>query len=189
MTVQQRCWLVDGFQKSPPNVTGVWSKILKGLQIVTLLLPLPITTNIKHKGYEFILSCCSPNSHNVHSWPSCLGDSNFWSAGLSKSLGCYKTPSIAKIWWRSWQVSESGALVGWHWQWKTGILGDKPILVPFCEPQMSHGADLDRTQTSAMIGSRNNCLSKVSADCKTGNCVLYWDRWRMSGWFEIYTAL
>ena len=47
--------------------------MLKGLPLFTLLLHLPITKNIKHKGYEFTLSCCSPNSHNVHSWLSRLG--------------------------------------------------------------------------------------------------------------------
>jgi len=73
VTVQQRCWLVDGFQKSPVNISRLWSKISKGLPIVTLLLRLPCTKNTKHKGYEITLSCCSPNSRNANSWLSRLG--------------------------------------------------------------------------------------------------------------------
>ena len=46
--------MVDGFQKSPLNVTDVWSKILKGLPLVILLLPLPITK--KHKTHRVMNS-------------------------------------------------------------------------------------------------------------------------------------
>jgi hypothetical protein len=41
----------------------------------------------------------------------------------------------------------NGATVEWNWQGKTEVLGEKPIPVPLCQPQILHGLTRARTQT------------------------------------------
>jgi hypothetical protein len=48
----------------------------------------------------------------------------------------------------------NGAPVEWNWQGKTEVLGEKPIPVPLCPPQIPHGLTRDRTRTSAVGGRR-----------------------------------
>jgi hypothetical protein len=43
----------------------------------------------------------------------------------------------------------NGAPVEWNWQGKTEVLGEKPIPVPRCPPQIPHGLTRDRTRASA----------------------------------------
>ena len=43
----------------------------------------------------------------------------------------------------------NGAPVEWNWQGKTEVLGEKPVPVPLCPPQISHGLARDRTRASA----------------------------------------
>jgi hypothetical protein len=43
----------------------------------------------------------------------------------------------------------SGAPVEWNWQRKTEVLGEKPVPVPLCPPQILHGLTRDRTRASA----------------------------------------
>jgi hypothetical protein len=55
------------------------------------------------------------------------------------------------LWWR-WKMSffiftSNGAPVGWNWQGKIEALGEKPVPVPLCSPQIPHGLTLDRTRT------------------------------------------
>jgi hypothetical protein len=48
----------------------------------------------------------------------------------------------------------NGAPVEWNWQGKTEELGEKPIPVPLCPPQIPHGLNRDRTRASAVGGRR-----------------------------------
>jgi len=43
-----------------------------------------------------------------------------------------------------------GALVEWYWQEKSEVLGEKPVAVSLCPPQISHGLNWDRTHASAL---------------------------------------
>ena len=60
-----------------------------------------------------------------------------------RSLEAYGTT----LWWR-WLVFLfvfpcNGAPVEWNWQDKTEVLGEKPVPVPFCTPQIPHGQNWD----------------------------------------------
>jgi hypothetical protein len=44
--------------------------------------------------------------------------------------------------------------VEWNWQGKTEELGEKPVPVPLCPPQIPHGLSRDRTRASAVGGRR-----------------------------------
>jgi hypothetical protein len=48
----------------------------------------------------------------------------------------------------------NGEPVEWNWQGKTEELGEKPVPVPLCPPQIPHGLTRDRTRASAMGGRR-----------------------------------
>jgi hypothetical protein len=48
----------------------------------------------------------------------------------------------------------NGAPVEWNWQGKTEVLGEKPVPVPLCPPQIPHGLTRDRTWASGMGGRR-----------------------------------
>jgi hypothetical protein len=53
-----------------------------------------------------------------------------------------------------WMIHEYGALMEWYWQGKTEELGEKPVPVPLCPPQIPHGLTRLRTQASAVGGRR-----------------------------------
>jgi hypothetical protein len=44
------------------------------------------------------------------------------------------------------------ATVEWYWQGKTEELGEKPVPVPLCPPQIPHGLTRPRTRSSAVRG-------------------------------------
>jgi hypothetical protein len=46
----------------------------------------------------------------------------------------------------------NGVPVELNWQGKTEVLGEKPVPVPFCSPQIPHGPTRDRTRASAVRG-------------------------------------
>jgi hypothetical protein len=48
----------------------------------------------------------------------------------------------------------NGAPGEWNWQGKTEVLGEKPVPVPLCPPQIPHGLTRDRTRFSAVTGRR-----------------------------------
>jgi hypothetical protein len=70
-----------------------------------------------------------------------------------RSLKAY----CATLWWR-WSgifiFPSNGAPVEWNWQGKTEVLGEKPVPVPLCPPQIPHGLTRDRTRASAVRGRR-----------------------------------
>ena len=48
----------------------------------------------------------------------------------------------------------------WNWQGKTEVLGEKPILVPLCPPQIPHGQTRDRNRASTVRGRRLTAWAK-----------------------------
>jgi hypothetical protein len=71
-----------------------------------------------------------------------------------RSLEAY----CATLWWR-WLVLFfvspcNGAPVEWNWQGKTEVLGENPVPVPLCPPQIPHGLNRDRTRASVVRGRR-----------------------------------
>jgi hypothetical protein len=46
------------------------------------------------------------------------------------------------------------ATMEWYWQGKTEELGEKPVPVPLCPPQIPHGLPRARTRASAVRGRR-----------------------------------
>jgi hypothetical protein len=67
--------------------------------------------------------------------------------------------SCANLWWR-WKIisvfifTSNGAPVEWNWQGKTEVIGEKPVPLPLCPPQIPHGLTRDQTRTSAVGGLR-----------------------------------
>jgi hypothetical protein len=51
-------------------------------------------------------------------------------------------------------MSEYGAAAEWYWQGKTEGIGEKPLPVPLCPPQIPHGLPWERTGTSAARSQR-----------------------------------
>jgi hypothetical protein len=74
---------------------------------------------------------------------------SFFSCGerpRNRSLKAY----CATLWWR-WRFfcfASNGAPVEWNRQWKTEVLGENPVPVPICPPQIPHGLTGDRTRAS-----------------------------------------
>jgi hypothetical protein len=50
-----------------------------------------------------------------------------------------------------------------NWQGKTEILGEKPVPVPFCPPQIPHGLTWDRIRASAVGGRRLTAILSLSS--------------------------
>jgi hypothetical protein len=48
-----------------------------------------------------------------------------------------------------WYVYMYGALMECYWQEKIEVLGEKPVSLPLCAPQISHGLNYDGIRTSA----------------------------------------
>jgi hypothetical protein len=48
----------------------------------------------------------------------------------------------------------NGAPMEWNWQGKTEVLGENPVPVPLCQPQIPHGLTRDRTRASAVRDRR-----------------------------------
>jgi hypothetical protein len=48
----------------------------------------------------------------------------------------------------------NGAPVEWNWQGIAEVLGEKPLPVPFCPPQIPHRPTRDRNRASAVRGRR-----------------------------------
>jgi hypothetical protein len=48
----------------------------------------------------------------------------------------------------------NGAPVEWNWQGKSEVLGEKPVPVTLCPPQIPHGLIRDRTRASVAEGRR-----------------------------------
>jgi hypothetical protein len=72
--------------------------------------------------------------------------------------------------------------VEWNWQGKTDVLGEKPVPVPLCPPQIPHGPSRDRTRASTVTDRRLNawamaraysCLLFIYYDPKSKICCIW----------------
>jgi hypothetical protein len=77
----------------------------------------------------------------------------------------------------------NGAPVEWNWQGKTEVLGEKPVTVPLCPPQIPHGLTRDRTWASAVGGRRQTAWAMArphfSLNCMSAfNSVTDYSPWR-----------
>jgi hypothetical protein len=60
------------------------------------------------------------------------------------------------------------ATVEWYWQGKIEELGEKPVPVQLCPPQIPHGLTRARTRASAVRGRR---LTTWAVKCYSGTCI------------------
>jgi hypothetical protein len=51
-------------------------------------------------------------------------------------------------------IYENGGMMEWYWQGKTEELGETPVPVPLCPPQIPLGLTRAQTRASAMRGQR-----------------------------------
>jgi hypothetical protein len=65
------------------------------------------------------------------------------------------------------------AMVEWYWQGKREELGEKPVPVPLCPPQIPHGLTQSQTRAFVMRGWWHNCLSLGMASVIVTN----WQLW------------
>jgi hypothetical protein len=66
--------------------------------------------------------------------------------------------------------------VEWNWQGKTEVLGEKPVPVPLCPPQIPHRLTRDRTRAFAVGGRRLTAWAMARPCCtlsvRTRMCVV-----------------
>jgi hypothetical protein len=65
----------------------------------------------------------------------------------------------------------NGAPAEWNWQGKTEVLGEKPVTVPLCPPQIPHGLSRDRTRASAMWGRLLTAWAMTRPDTRVGESM------------------
>jgi hypothetical protein len=71
----------------------------------------------------------------------------------------------ATLWWRLGFPCNRTS-VEWNWQGKTEVLGEKPVPLPLCPPQIPHGLTRDRTRSSAVRGRRLTAWAMARPDNK-----------------------
>jgi hypothetical protein len=59
----------------------------------------------------------------------------------------------------------NGGQVEWYWQVKTEVLGEKPVPVSLCPPQIPHGLNRDRTRASEVGGRRLTAWAMARPKC------------------------
>jgi hypothetical protein len=84
----------------------------------------------------------------------------------------------------------NGAPVKWNCEGKTEELGEKPVPVPLCPPQIPHGLTRDRTRASAVGGWRLTAwaMARPDTNVKTINnnstkikCFVHFAGWIYQG--------
>lgn len=94
---------------------------------------------------------------------------------------CSLKAYCASLWWRWWSFflvfHFNGAPVEGNWQGKPEVLGEIPVPVPLCPPQIPHGRTRDRKRASAVRGRRLTAW----ATCN----VLTLRRWKGKGKCEV----
>jgi hypothetical protein len=71
-----------------------------------------------------------------------VGQTEAW---MPTYVSILRFPQMISVW---------RATVEWYWQGKTEQLGENPVPVPLCPPQIPHGLTRARTQASVVRGSR-----------------------------------
>ena len=74
-----------------------------------------------------------------------------------KSIAVFKVPRLRPF------VLLLRELVEWHWQGRTEALGEKPVTVPLCIPQIPHGLTWYWTRVYAVTGRRLN--TRINMNC------------------------
>jgi hypothetical protein len=75
----------------------------------------------------------------------------------------------------------NGALVEWNWQGKTEELGEKPIPVSLCPPQIPYGLTRDRTRACAVGGRRLTAWAMARPKATVG-VMICWNGYLCIGW-------
>jgi hypothetical protein len=65
------------------------------------------------------------------------------------------------------------ATVEWYWQGKTEKLGEKPVSVPLCPPQIPHGLTRAQTRASAVRGQRLTTWAMARPPGVLHQCISY----------------
>jgi hypothetical protein len=82
------------------------------------------------------------------------------------------------------------ATVEWYWQGKTEELGEKPVPVPLCPPQIPHGLTQAWTRASAVRGRWLTTWAMarpwVVVTCTSQNCVSHFAEVRTFFWYRGY---
>jgi hypothetical protein len=138
----------------------------------------------------FFFNCVSLKSRNFKfrksrtacSWTHCLPALSF--------VCCYRRVPVADAtdapqpWRLTVQLYEedeevsllfhfNGAPVEWNWQGKTEVLGEKPVPVPLCPPQIPQGPTRDPTRASAVRGRRLTAWAMARPlRYRTQDCVI-----------------
>jgi hypothetical protein len=76
------------------------------------------------------------------SWRWCGSSTQAW---MPTYVSILRIPQMIWVW---------SATVEWYWQGKTEELGEKPVPVPLCPPQIPHGLTRARSRASAVRGRR-----------------------------------
>jgi hypothetical protein len=79
----------------------------------------------------------------------------FWWRALQQVLRTHRSLEAYSV------LPCNGAPVEWNWQGKTEVLGEKPVPVPLCPPQISPGLTRDRTRVSAVRSRRLTAWAMV----------------------------
>jgi hypothetical protein len=78
-----------------------------------------------------------------------------------------------------------GAPVEWNWQGKTEVLGEKPVPVPLCPPQIPHGLTRYRPRASAVGGRRLTAWAMARPVGQVSMSDRYMYRRRAAIWFHL----
>jgi hypothetical protein len=79
-------------------------------------------------------------------------------------------------------------MVEWNWQGKPEVLGEKPVPVPLCPPQILHGPTRARTRASAVGGRRLTAWAMARplfplVRCVVLNAVKIMVFWDVTAWY------
>jgi hypothetical protein len=120
--------------------------------------------------FRFFVLCDLHYCSRALSTPTCTSDrhpySLPWRWGGSSTqtwmptyVSILRIPQMILVW---------RATVEWYWQEKTEELGEKPVPVPLCPPQISHRLTRARTRASTVRGRRLTTWAMVRP---TGICI------------------
>ena len=138
--------------------------------------------------HGFSINAAHPHVSSRNHWKNLRGCCIVWWRDPQQMLQTHRSLEAycATLWWWRWWLRRwlvffsffpcNGAPVDEIDRGKTEVLGEKPVPVPLCPPQIPHGLTRDRTQASALRGRRAMARS-----------LLHLGSWRHT-WWQIYRA-